>query len=159
GGRDGRYLVTWTDPVAIGATGFGLLLELERQGFDVGVPEFHATGAVPHRVLELDEATAEVHLAVGSAIDQWRADPTALEVATAELSAEEQARYDAIHARIVAGLEREGLDDLVPRVDDATMAVAIDPRPTPDLQELTEELGSAGQPAAVFVAPPRGAGS
>ena len=51
GGRDGRYLVTWTDPVAIGATGFGLLLELERQGFDVGVNESYGTGAVEHRVM------------------------------------------------------------------------------------------------------------
>ena len=41
GGPDGRYLVTWTDPVSIGAAGFGLLDALDRRGFDVGVgPEF-----------------------------------------------------------------------------------------------------------------------
>ena len=44
GGRHGRYLVTWTDPVAIGTQGFGLMNELERRGFTVG-----ATGAEPWR--------------------------------------------------------------------------------------------------------------
>lgn len=151
GGQDGRYLVTWTDPVAIGATGFGLLLELEREGFDVGVPEFHATGAVPHRVLELEDATGEVHLSVGSDRELWRADPAAVEVATAEKTDAELARYAEIRARIVDGLTEAGLEDLIDGIDDALMAVAIDPRLSPELQGLFEDLAEVGQPASVFV--------
>lgn len=151
GGRDGRYVVTWNDPVAIGATGFGLLLELEREGFDVGVPEFHATGAVPHRVLDPQDATAEVHLGVGSDVERWRADPQAVEVATAPKTEAELARYAEIRARIVDELTRAGLDDLIGDIDDALMAVAIDPRLSPELQGMFEDLAEVGQPAAVFV--------
>ena len=151
GGRDGRYVVTWTDPVAIGATGFGLLLELEREGFDVGVPEFHATGAVPHRVLDWEDATGEVHLSVGSDMERWRADPAAVEVATAGKTEAELARYAEIRERIVAELTEAGLEDLIDGIDDALMAVAIDPRLSPELQGLFEDLAEVGQPAAVFV--------
>ncbi len=157
GGRDGRYLVTWTDPVGIGATGFGLLLELEREGFHAGVPAFHATGAVPHRVLDPGEATAEVHLAVGSNVAQWRANPQAVEVATANLTDAEQARYDSLKAQIVEQMHQAGLDDLAGNIDDAMMAVAIDPRLSTDVQHMMERLAAIGQPAAVFVAPPSGA--
>ena len=157
GGPDGRYLVTWTDPVGIGATGFGLLLELEREGFDAGVPAFHATGAVPHRVLAAADATAEVHLAVGSNVAEWRADPAAVEVATADLSDAEQVRYDDLKAEIVDKMDQQGVGDLAPRIDDGMMAVAIDPRLSTELQGLMERLAAIGQPAAVFVAPPSGA--
>jgi hypothetical protein len=132
------------------------LLELEREGFDVGVPSFHSTGAVPHRVLDPAEATAEVHLAVGSNLAQWRANPAAVEVATAGLSDAEQARYDDLKAEIVETMEQQGVGDLAPRIDDGMMAVAIDPRLSPELQEMMERLGAIGQPAAVFVAPPAG---
>jgi hypothetical protein len=156
GGRDGRYLVTWTDPVGIGASGFGLLLELERVGFDVGVPTFHATGAVPHRVLDPAEATGEVHLAVGSNVAEWRANPAAVEVATAGLSDAEQARYDDLKAEIVEKMEQQGVGDLAPEIDDGLMAVAINPRLSTELQGMMERLAAIGQPAAVFVAPPSG---
>jgi hypothetical protein len=156
GGPDGRYLVTWTDPVGIGATGFGLLLELEREGFHVGVPAFHATGAVPHRVLDPADATAEVHLAVGSNVAEWRANPAAVEVATAGLSDAEQARYDELKAEIVQKMDEQGVGDLAPRIDDGMMAVAIDPRLSTELQAMMERLAAIGQEAAVFVAPPSG---
>jgi hypothetical protein len=156
GGSDGRYLVTWTDPVGIGATGFGLLLELEREGFDVGVPSFHATGAVPHRVLDPAEVTAEVHLAVGGNVAEWRANPAAVEVARAGLSDAEQARYDDLKAEIVDTMNEQGVGDLAPRIDDGMMAVAIDPRLSTELQGMMERLAAIGQPAAVFVAPPSG---
>src|SRR5262249_23662578 len=50
GGRDGRYLVTLRDPVDIGAMGYGLVNELERRGFDVGVIEGYGPGATRYRV-------------------------------------------------------------------------------------------------------------
>jgi hypothetical protein len=153
GGRDGRYLVTWVDPVGIGASGFGLLLELERQGFDVGVPEFHKTGA-PHRVIDPADATAEIHLAVGSDVERWRADPAAVEVATSDLTAAELARYDAIKAQAVAEMERTGVGELAADIDDGLMAVAINPRLSTDAQDLLEDLAAVGQPAAVFVVAP-----
>ena len=47
GGRAGRYLVTWTDPIAIGTQGFGLISELERRGFHVGAEPVHEGGVTP----------------------------------------------------------------------------------------------------------------
>lgn len=67
GGRDGRYLVRWADPVTIGSQGIGLVNELDRAGFDVGVDESFGVGATRHRVLDATDATALVQLATGSA--------------------------------------------------------------------------------------------
>ena len=124
GGRDGRYLVTWTDPVAIGAPGFGLLLELERQGFDVGVTEAYGTGAVEHRVMGLDEATGQVDLVIGQAgIDDARRRPGAVEVATADIRSEADIeRYEELKAEVTAELEAIGAQDIVPALDAAIMA-------------------------------------
>ena len=81
GGRNGRYLVTWFDPVSIGAQGFGLLNELERRGFDVGARKTFIAGIRSHRLVDPADATAEVHLAVASDIATWRARPGARQVA------------------------------------------------------------------------------
>ena len=154
GGRQGRYLVTWTDPVAIGATGFGLLLELERQGFDVGVPEVHGRGAVEHRVLDPADATAEVHLAVGGDIATSEDRPGAVRVAYADgRSAEERARYDALRRQVIDELEAAGHGDLVPAVDTALMAIAIDEDVDLATRERVTEMANLGQPGAVFVIP------
>ena len=43
-----RYQVRWDDPAYLGGIGFGLVLELERRGFDVGgEPQFSAALARP----------------------------------------------------------------------------------------------------------------
>ena len=154
GGREGRYLVTWTDPVAIGASGFGLLLELERQGFDVGVPEFHGRGAVEHRVLDPADATAEVHLSVGEDVALWEDQPGAVRVAQVDIRTDEdRAHYAELREGVIADLEAMGRDDLVPFVDGTMMAIAIDPGVGADLRERVAEMADIGQPAAVFVQP------
>ena len=155
GGRDGHYLVTWTDPVAIGAPGFGLLLELERQGFDVGVTEAYSTGAVEHRVMGLDEATAQVNLVIGQAgIDAARRQPGAVEVATADIRSEADIeRYEELKAEVTAKLEAIGAQDIVPSLDAAIMAVAIDPRVDMATRNQLAEMADIGAPAAVFVIP------
>ena len=46
GNGDGRYMVTiFPDPLAIGAQAYGLIDELDRQGFDVYAPDGFAAGA------------------------------------------------------------------------------------------------------------------
>ena len=68
GGRNGVYLVSWTDPISLGGQGFGLLNELERRGFRVGTTANWSVGVTPHRVLEPAKVTAVVHLSVGADI-------------------------------------------------------------------------------------------
>jgi hypothetical protein len=155
GGRDGRYLVTWTDPVAIGATGFGLLLELERQGFDVGVAEPYKRGAVEHRVLDPSDATGQVHLAVGEAAMRAAEDqPGAVVVGEADLRTEADIeRYEELKDSVTAELEAVGAEDMIPALDTALMAVAIDQRVDVDTREDIAEMADIGQPAAVVVTP------
>ena len=82
GGRQGLYLVTLRDPVDIGAMGYGLVNELDRRGFDVGVLDIYGPGATRYRVIDPAQATGVVHLAIGpDDIDVWRAKPGAREVA------------------------------------------------------------------------------
>lgn len=155
GGRDGRYLVTWTDPVAIGATGFGLLLELERQGFDVGVLEPYGTGAVKHRVMGLDEATGQVDLVVGEAgIAAASRQPGAVLVAESDIRSEADIeRYERLRDEVVGQLRDVGAAELEPTLDTALMAVAIDRRVPEETRELIADMADVGAPAAVFVTP------
>jgi hypothetical protein len=157
GGEDGRYLVRWgQDALAIGSQGFGFLLELERQGFDVGVIDWLATGAVSHRVRDLDDATATVNYVIGEQhIETWRETPGAVEVVYYEPRDDaEQERYDEIHDEIVATLEAEGLDHLVTKLDENLLATGIEPDTPPDVSSKIGELMDLGLPTAVFVAPP-----
>ncbi len=52
-GRDGRYLVTWTDAYYFGSQGYGLVSELERDGFDARAEEHRHVPITDHRVIDL----------------------------------------------------------------------------------------------------------
>jgi hypothetical protein len=120
----------------------------------VGVPEDHGTGAVEHRVLPPEEATAELHLSVGADIENWVDQPGAVRVATADLrTAADRRRYQELRQAVVAELEATGHPELVPTVDGALMAVAISPDVSQDVREQIAEMADIGQPAAVFVLP------
>ncbi|CAN5674058.1 hypothetical protein BH10ACT1_BH10ACT1_13970 [soil metagenome] len=107
GGRSGRYLVRWTDRVTIGTQGYGLVDELERQGFTVGVDKPYGVGATQHRVLPLDRATAVLQLVTGPDIPAWDADPQARRIAYRDVrTPAERVAYDQMLAKI----ERELID-------------------------------------------------
>lgn len=155
GGPGGRYLVLFDeDPFDLGATGEGLVLELERQGFDVGVSERFGPDMVPHRVLRPDEATATIHQVVGTvAIDRWRAMPGAVEVALHEpRTAAQQARYDRDYADVVEELRQIGRDDLVARLTIGLTALVFDQSVPQEIRDDVAVLVDYGQPTAVFVA-------
>jgi hypothetical protein len=156
GGRDGRYAVTWDDPVSIGAPGWGLMNELDRRGFEVGVPLRYEGGAPPDQVMEPDEPTAEVHVVVGSGIETWKALPGVEEVARYDpRTPAERAEYEQLRARAVADLERAGLSDLVRQLKANQLnAVAGDPRVPERTRERLVRLHDLGLPTVVFVGPP-----
>jgi hypothetical protein len=156
GGEDGRYLVRWDeDALAIGSQGYGFLLELERQGFDVGVPAAHATGAVPHRVRDPKDATATISYVIGqSNIDRWRSDRNAVEIAFFEpRNADQLRRFDELHDDAVARLQAAGLDDQVPVLDDKLFLVGINPDVPSRVADDVGHMMDLGLPTAVFVAP------
>lgn len=114
GGTDGRYLVRWEDPVAIGSQGIGLVNELERAGLTAGVEVGHRVGGTRHRAMTPDEATAVLVLAVGPAIPTWEGREqgagTRLAFVDTRTPAEAEAE-EALGARIDAALEEGGFTE------------------------------------------------
>lgn len=154
-GHDGRYLITWDDAFHIGSQGFGLLSELERRGFDVGVEDGRRVPATAHRVLDPALATARVHLATGAHVARWRAVPGAVEVATADpRSAAGRAEQARLRDEVIATLQRLELDELVPAVDDNLFGAAIDERVPDATRQQMGRMLEIGAPLSVFVIPP-----
>jgi hypothetical protein len=154
-GRDGRYLVTWSDALSIGSQGLGLVNELERRGFEVGVPGNYRAPATRYRVIDRSEATAIVHLATGINIERRRAEAGFREIAYVDArSKKERAEHARIRSRVIDELRQAGRSDLVPLVDENVFAAAIDTRVPRHARELVSRLLDLGLPAAVFVGPP-----
>ena len=84
-GRDGRYLVRWKDALLIGSQGYGLVNELERDGFHVGVPEPYHVPVTPQRVFDEGTYDAEIQFVSGDYIDKARARDGFVEVAHADV--------------------------------------------------------------------------
>jgi Dolichyl-phosphate-mannose-protein mannosyltransferase len=156
GGEDGRYLLHWADDqLSIGSQGFGLLLALERAGLDVGVPAHHGTGAVDHRVLASDEATAVVQYVVGPHnIERWRRAPEAVEIAYYEpRTAAQVEQYERWHDEVAAGFRAAGSDELAEGLEMNLLATALDRRTPTELATRIQAMMRLGLPAAVFVTP------
>ncbi|MEO7571113.1 MAG: hypothetical protein ABIX10_01625 [Acidimicrobiales bacterium] len=153
-GREGRYLVTWSDAYHIGSQGYGLLNELERRGFDVMLEPSRAVPATAHRVGGTDQATARVHLANGAFVEEWRAVPGAVEVATLDSRTDAtRAEQSELRDDVIATLLARGLDDLVPEVDDNLFGAAIDRRVPEATQLDMGRMLQIGAPLAIFVVP------
>ena len=153
-GRGGTYLVTWSDVAFFGSQGYGLVNELERRGFHVGVANAWRVPVTPQRVLRAVDSTAEVHLATGKFIDDWRTKPGVKEVAFIEpRNAGQLAQYNSLRAEAISQLNRLGLSELVDEIDSNLFSVQLDPRVPPSLQATIDQMLLLGQPTAVFIAP------
>ncbi|MGI8939610.1 MAG: hypothetical protein ACR2JF_15640 [Iamia sp.] len=153
-GRSGHYLVRWEDPFWIGSQGYGLVSELERRGFDVGVPETWLVPVTEQRVLSPSEVTAQVVLATGDRIDAVRADPQALEVAYHDPRDEEELEeFARLRAQAIDSLRGAGLDEAVPLVDDNLFAVATLDEVPERARQAVLEMSNLGIATAIFVLP------
>jgi hypothetical protein len=153
--RSDRYLVTWDDSFYIGSQGYGVVDELERRGFDVGVPNTWRVPVTKHRVYEVGEVDAEVKLAVGAFVERWRAVASARELAFSDpRDAEERAEYDRLHDEVAAELDRDGLGEMVPLLDGNLFGASLDPRIDDGEREGMERMLELGSPAALFLVAP-----
>ena len=127
---DSPFLVTWLpDPLTIGAAGFGLFNELLRGGFDARADRNQQAGATRYRVMDPDDATLEVHLAVGPEIERWRAKPGFVEVTVFDpRTCRERTEFEHLRTQVIDGLERTGHRELVPTVDDNMFVLTFDDR-------------------------------
>jgi hypothetical protein len=154
-GPSGRYLVMWSDAYVIGAQGYGLVLELERRGFDVGVTEIFRVPATSQRVLEPEEVTAEIHVATGMWVDEVATWPGAVEIVrTDPRSLGEVDQFVQLRREIIMELRQLGRHDLVPLVDENLFALPNEPGVPPALEDKVFEMLALGQPTAVFILPP-----
>jgi hypothetical protein len=157
---DGHYLMRWEDTVSLGATGVGVLLELEKQGYDVGADPFNRAAVLPHRIIDDEcDADAVVQVSVGPSVETVRALPGAREVAVAEVrSPDERRRFDALSADVDRQLRAAGLQELTPVADRYLIGVVLDERVPTALTPAIQELVALGLPAHAFVVPPQGCG-
>ncbi len=156
GGPHGRYQVTWVDPVNIGGPGYGLLNELERSGFKVGLPDVYGAIVTKDRVMDAKDSTAVVHLSVGQRdIDIWRAKPGVVEVAAVDpRNARQQAEYQRLRKKVIRELTAAGLPDLVQNVDNNLFMATFQPQVPEEIQPPLIRMINLGQPSAIFVGPP-----
>jgi hypothetical protein len=155
GGPDGTYLVTWTDGVNLGSTGYGLVNELERAGIDAGAAPPYAPGALDHRITDPDEATGEIHISFGPDIERWDQQPGFERIAFVDnRTDEEREAVDEAGAEVVAGLRAAGREDLVPLVDIAPFQLYFNPEVPDHLRPALKVINDTGQPAALYLGPP-----
>ncbi len=155
---DARHLVRWRDPAALGGVGIGMVLELERQGFDVGVDEAFSAAAEPHRVIDGDEADDVVWVVSGDeAIEETAALPGAEVVARADVrSPAEQRRYATLRGRVADRLETLDLAEQADalRAGGSLFAVLLAEPDLPD--EVVADISEMVElflPTAVIVTP------
>ena len=157
GDGDGPYLVVWHDPIAIGSQGIGLVNELEREGFDVGVSESHRVGGTRHRALDPSDADAVLVIAVGPAIDAWeeRGDAAGnrLVLVDSRTDAERRAEED-LAARIDAALDAGGFTDQRDAWRDQVFTAALDAELPEAVREDLLAYVDFHAPIAVFAVPP-----
>jgi hypothetical protein len=160
GGREGLYLVTVRDPVDIGAMGYGLMNELDRRGFDIGVLDAFGPGATRHRVIDPSAASGVVHLAIGpDDIDAWRAKPGVHEVARRDpRTPRERAEYRRLRAQVIDELQAAGLRELVPTVDENLFGLSLNTGVPDGVRRKLVRMTDLGLPAAVFIGPREAAG-
>jgi hypothetical protein len=112
-GPDGRYLIFWQDAAYIGAQGYGLVNELDRRGYEVGVKERWRVPVTLHRVFADGTYDAELHVVTGTFIDDWRLRPDHQEIIAVDpRTAEERARFAELRAQVelrLADFDRTGV--------------------------------------------------
>jgi len=153
-GADGRYVVFWQDSNFIGAQGYGLVNELERRGFDVGVHETWRVPVTPQRVFPQGTYDAEVHIVSGAYIDEWRQRPGYVEVAYDDpRTPEERAEFEEVRDRVLDRLEEIGRSDIADIVDVNLFGASLDPDLPADVVADLDRMLVLTAPVAVFVAP------
>ena len=102
-GPDGRYLVRWNDALLIGSQGYGLVNELERDGYHVGVHETYHVPVTPQRVFDEGTLRRRDPVRVGRVHRRRRAARDGfVEVARADVRTDaERARFDELRDRVL----------------------------------------------------------
>ena len=154
--QEARYLLKMYDPYTLDATGFGSVLELERQGFDVGVEFFRAAAALPHRVRDENDVDTVLWVVVGPAIKRADADPALTKLGEANPRSEsEEVLAQSLLIDVAAMLTAAGRDDLVAALEVPGASLIFAEPPLPDeIATVVRAFISLGQPVAMYSVAP-----
>ncbi len=134
-----------------------MVLEMERQGLDVGTDAWLTANVMPHRILEEAAADDIVWVVTGEpAIADALAEPGAELLARVDTRTDdERAESDRLRAAIEQRLVDLGRSDLVTRLDEqyGVSQVEAEPGLPADLRSLVAEYRALRLPAAVVVVP------
>lgn len=156
---DARYLLRWSDPATLGGVPFGILLDLEKHGFTVGVDSGSAAGSLPHRVVPEESANAVLWAVLGDAnIELMRARDDATELGFFDQrTPDEVVESDALRQQMIDRLVELDLACLVPKIDLqyglASFFLGDLDLPS-DVETLASDYTALGLPVAVFSLPP-----
>jgi hypothetical protein len=149
-----RYLVTWTNRLTYDIPVLGLLDELDRAGIDAALLPEHRGEVTGAHVMDPKDAAAVIHFSVGSDIDAWNAKADAKRVAYVDLRGRRgRVEYERLRSEVMTELQRFGLSDLAPNVDQSPMITSFDSRLPTAIRERLLRMTDLGLPAAVFLAP------
>ena len=96
----------------------------------------------------------QVHLATGTDIANWRADPRFREIAYYDpRTPAERAEFDALHAEAAEGMKRDGAASRLKDLDENTFVLSIDDTLSPSTRKAISRMLDLGFPAAVFIGP------
>lgn len=154
--RADRFVVTWNDAHYIGSQGYGLVNELERRGWTVGVPDTWRIPVTRQRVVPDDRATRELRFASGRYLSDLRTsgEPGVTLLARYDpRTPAERAQYAADRRALIASLSARGLDDRVQQVDETLFTVSLEPTLTPREKVLVARMLRLGQPVGVLLVP------
>ena len=154
--HDEKYLLRMYDPYTLNATGFGSVLELERQGFDIGVEVFQAAAGLPHRVRFEDQVDQILWVVVGPAIKSADADPALTKLGEANpRSASEELLAQKLLTDIAKLLTDAGRGELVSTLETPGASLIFAEPPLPDnIATVVRQLISLGQPVAMYSVAP-----
>jgi hypothetical protein len=154
---DSRYLLRWHDPAALGGGAYGLVLELERQGYKIGVDQWGRAAAQPHRVFPEESVGSVLWYITGDvSIQSFGTRPGATLLATFDpRSPEEQQRSSAARAELERRFTDMARPDLIERLDEqyGTTQIRFFEDLPQDLLDLVEEYNDLRVPGAVFQVP------
>lgn len=154
--RGDRFVVTWNDAHYIGSQGYGLVNELERRGWEVGVPDTWRVPVTRHRVLDAPDATRELRFASGRYLSGLlgSGEPGVELVARYDpRTAGERGEYRRARRELVDSLAARGLDERVRQVDETLFTVSLEPSLTPREKVLVARMLRLGQPTGVLLVP------